>query len=137
MATFGRFEDIEAWQNGRRLTVAVYRASRESAFARDFASRDQMRRASISITSNIAEGFKRNSAAAFLHFLSIAKGSAGEVRSQFYVALDERYIDEQVFDELYALTTTIIRQIGGLMRYLRNHNTSNSQPATPNPTRDH
>ena len=119
MATFRDFEEIEAWQNGRLLTREVYRTSRKGTFARDFALRDQMRRAALSITSNIAEGFERNSPKAFLHFLSIAKGSAGELRSQCYVALDEGYLTQDEFHRLRALSTTTIRQIGGLMRYLR------------------
>ncbi len=119
MATFQRFEDIEAWQKGRELTREVYQISRNGAFSKDFALRDQIRKACISITSNIAEGFERNSIVAFRHFLSIAKGSTGEVKSQLYVALDEGYIDQATFDRLYGLATSTIRQIGGLMRYLR------------------
>lgn len=142
MATIRRFEEIDAWKNGRRLTKLVYRISRNGAFSRDFALRDQIRRACISITSNIAEGFERNSASAFLHFLSIAKGSAGEVRSQLYVALDEGYIDQETFDCLYTLATSTVHQIGGFMRYLHgvkasgdvppNPATHNSQPETRN-----
>lgn len=89
MATFRRFEEIDAWKQARELTCEVYRVSRRKAFSKDFALRDQIRRAAISISSNIAEGYERDSRKAFLHFLSIAKGSAGEVRSQLYVALDE------------------------------------------------
>jgi four helix bundle protein len=89
MATFHRFEELQAWQKARELTCEVYRATRAGAFSRDRALRDQIRRAAISVTSNIAEGFERNSSVAFAHFLSIAEGSAGEVRSQLYVALEE------------------------------------------------
>jgi len=84
-----------------------------------------MRRAAISITSNIAEGFERDSHSAFLHFLSIAKGSAGEIRSQLYVALDEEYIDRSTFEKLRKLSTSTIRQIHGLMSYLK---TISNQP---------
>ncbi len=87
-----------------------------------------MRRAAISVTSNIAEGFERDSRAAFVHFLSIAKGSAGEVRSQLYIALDEGYIDQEQFDELYGVAMSTIRQIGGLLRYLQAHD--GKEPAT-------
>ncbi|WP_412070483.1 four helix bundle protein [Rubrivirga sp. IMCC43871] len=76
MSTFQRFEDIEAWQLGRELTQRVYASSREGAFARDFALRDQIRRAAISITSNIAEGFERHTRTEFCRFLDIAKASA-------------------------------------------------------------
>lgn len=80
--------------------------------------RNQIRRAAISITSNIAEGFERDSRPAFLHFLSIAKGSAGEVRNQLYVALDEGYIDRSTFEQLYELALSTIKQIQGLINYL-------------------
>lgn len=122
MATFKHFEDIEAWQDARRLTQAVYRASRTHPFRRDFALRDQIRRAAISITSNIAEGFERDGNAEFHHFLSIAKGSAGEVRSQLYVALDEGYIKREEFEELRRLALWTIRKISRLMQYLRSTN---------------
>ena len=88
MATFHRFEDIDAWQKARELTRAVYAASRSGSFSKDFALRDQIRRASISVMSNIAEGFERGGNKEFRQFLSTAKGSAGEVRAQRYVALD-------------------------------------------------
>lgn len=119
MATFQRFEDINAWEQGRALTREVYRVSRQGAFAKDYALRDQMRRAAISVTSNIAEGFEQDSRSTFLHFLSIAKGSAGEVRSQLYVALNEGYLSQAQFDELYELAMSTIRPISGLMKYLR------------------
>lgn len=118
MPTFRNFEDIDAWRAGRKLTQAIYAASRSGGFARDYALRDQMRRACISVTSNIAEGFERDSDRAFLHFLSIAKGSAGEVRSQLYVALDEGYIDRKTFDELSSLALETIRRTSKLMTYL-------------------
>jgi four helix bundle protein len=122
MATFQRFEDIEAWQIGRKLTRAIYAVSRQKTFARDWALRDQIRKAAISITSNVAEGFERDSDREFAHFLSIAKGSVGEVRSQLYVALDEGYIDQATFDDLYQLATGISRRIAGLRRYLKRGN---------------
>ena len=98
MATIRRFEDIEAWKAARRLTQKVYAVSKCGDFRKDFALRDQIRRASISITSNIAEGFERDGTKEFASFLSIAKGSAGEVRSQLYVALDEGYINPDTFN---------------------------------------
>ncbi|HEX6729001.1 MAG TPA: four helix bundle protein [Pyrinomonadaceae bacterium] len=79
MATFKKFEDIECWKKARELTKRVYRASRKGLFARDFGLRDQICRASVSIMSNIAEGFDRNGTKEFIQFLSTAKGSAAEV----------------------------------------------------------
>ena len=119
MSTFQTFEDIEAWQKARELTKRVYDVSDAGAFARDFGLRDQMRRACVSILSNIAEGFERSGTGEFVQFLSAAKGSAGEVRAQLYVALDRNYIDEPTFRELNQLTTQIGRMISGLMAYLK------------------
>jgi len=81
--------------------------------------RDQIRRACVSIVSNIAEGFERSGTGEFVQFLSAAKGSAGEVRAQLYVALDCNYVDVATFQELSALTTQISRMISGLMAYLK------------------
>ena len=83
-----RFEDLEVWKEGRWLTQSVYEVTKNGRFSQDYALRDQIRKASISITSNIAEGFARNSNKQFLYFLAIAKASASEVLSQLYVALD-------------------------------------------------
>ena len=119
MATFKSFEDIEAWQKARGLTNRVYDASDKGGFARDFGLRDQIRRACGSILSNIAEGFERSGTGEFVQFLSSAKGSAGEVRAQLYVALDRGYINAAEFDELSALALQVSRMISGLMAYLK------------------
>ncbi len=87
-------------------------------FARDYGFRDQICRASVSITSNIAEGFERKSNKAFQSFLAIAKGSAGEVRSQLYAALDIGYIDDDKFHQLSAQATEIGKMLSGLIGYL-------------------
>lgn len=118
MARFERFEDIEAWKSGREITRSVYAATKEGEFAKDYALRDQIRRAVISITSNIAEGFERNGDKEFIQFLYIAKGSCGEVRSQLYVALDQGYIPEEMFNALKDKTEAIGRMIQGLINYL-------------------
>ncbi|HEV3259565.1 MAG TPA: four helix bundle protein [Gemmataceae bacterium] len=120
MATIQRFEDIQAWQVARTLTQKVYAFSNSGAFARDFGLRDQTRRAAVSILSNIAEGFERGGDAEFLHFLAIAKGSSGEIRSQLYVALDQGYMAAEQFEELHEQTVQISRLLSGLMSYLRN-----------------
>ena len=119
MATFRRFEDIEAWQRARVLTRNIYAVSKRGAFAKDFGLRDQIRRASVSIMSNIAEGFGRGGTREFIHFLSTAKGSVAEVRSQLYVAFDEGYIGREAFADLQNEAEEITRMIGGLMKYLR------------------
>ena len=119
MSTFQSFEDIEAWQKARELTRRVYEVSEVGAFARDFGLRDQMRRASVSVLSNIAEGFERSGTGEFVQFLSAAKGSAGEVRAQLYVALDRNYIYVPTFQELNQLASQVSRMISGLMAYLK------------------
>ena len=119
MATITRFEDILAWQKGRALRKAIYARSRAGDFAKDFSLRDQIRRAAISVTSNIAEGFEREGNREFLQFLSNAKGSCGEVRDQLYVALDEQYLTQHQFDSLYNQSLEVGRLISGFMDYLR------------------
>lgn len=120
MSAFQRFEDIEAWQKARELTKAIYALSNDGQFARDFGLRDQIRRASVSIMSNIAEGFGRGGNKEFMQFLSTAKGSASEVQAQLYVALDAGYINQDQFQKLYSETEATARMIAGLLRYLQN-----------------
>src|SRR4029453_17073371 len=87
MATIEKFENLLSWQKTRQLTVSVYQATGRGEFARDFGLRDQIRRASVSILSNIAEGFERGGDREFLQFLAQAKGSCGEVGAQLYIAI--------------------------------------------------
>jgi four helix bundle protein len=119
MAKISRFEDILAWKKGRELTRIVYRLSRQGEFAKDFALRNQIRRSTISITSNIAEGFERDGNKEFIQFLSNAKASCGEARSQLYVALDEGYISQADFDDVYHRCVETSRLINGFMTYLK------------------
>ncbi len=119
MSTITRFEEIEAWKVARELTQRIYAITREGVFSRDFGLRDQMRRASVSIMSNIAEGFESRTQALFVEFLGRAKASAGESRAQTYVALDAGYLDQKEFDELFDLTDKCGRQISRFMTYLK------------------
>ncbi|WP_395736397.1 four helix bundle protein [Prosthecobacter sp.] len=119
MANIEQFEDILAWQKGRELTKLVYRASRKGEFAKDFALRDQIRSALISITSNIAEGFERGGTKEFIQFLGHSKGSCGEVRSQLYVALDESYLTQPEWQELHNRCLEVSRLLDGFIKYLR------------------
>jgi four helix bundle protein len=120
MATFKTFEEIEVWQKSRNFTKEVYNISKQNTFYKDLGLREQIRRASVSIMSNISEGFERNGKKEFLQFLSIAKGSAGEVRSHLYVAYDQEYLIKEKFDELIIVVTEISRMLNGLMNYLKN-----------------
>ncbi len=119
MATIQRFEDIEAWQKARALTQTIYQMTSHGAFARDFALRDQIRRASVSSMSNIAEGFEREGNKEFIQFLTQSKGSTGEVKSQLYVALDAHFITDPEFQRAYDLANEAGRLIGGFIRYLQ------------------
>ena len=109
-----KFEDLVAWQKARELTKSVYIATRKEGFARDFGLSGQIQRASVSIMSNIAEGFERSNPAEFHQFLVIAKGSCAEVRSQLYVALDIGYLSQIEFDVLFKQAQEIARVLGGL-----------------------
>jgi four helix bundle protein len=112
--TVNRFEDLIAWQKARSLTAAIYQVTNQGAFAKDFGLKDQIRRAGVSVMSNIAERFERGRMTEFHQFLSIAKGSSGELRSQLYVALDAQHIDADEFRQLFADAQEVSRIIGGL-----------------------
>ena len=127
MATITRFEDIEAWKKARELTRLIYGCSGQGEFARDFGLRDQIRRAAVSVMSNIAEGFERGGNREFRQFLAQAKGSVGEVRSQLYAALDTGLLSDSQFCEIHALTMEVGRLIAGLMRYLDRSSLSGSK----------
>ncbi|MFN8516172.1 MAG: four helix bundle protein [Thermomicrobiales bacterium] len=109
-----RFEDLWAWQRARGLTKDIYRVTRIGSFARDFGLAGQIQRASVSIMSNIAEGHERARPTEFYQFLTIAKASCAEVRSQLYVALDAGHIDQATFDRLRNATEEVSRLVGGL-----------------------
>ncbi len=118
MAGITRFEEIESWKTARQLTNIVYALGNQTGFNRDFGLRDQIRRAGVSVMSNIAEGFESRTDVQFINFLGIAKASAGEVRAQLYVALDQKYIADEQFNEAYALAETCARQIARFITYL-------------------
>ena len=119
MAKITKFEDIESWKRARSFVNEVYRITATGKFARDFGLRDQIRRAAISILSNIAEGFERGGDNEFLQFLSIAKGSCGDARAQLYIAFDQNYISLTEFEMLTKSTNQVSQLIAGLMKYLR------------------
>ncbi|HEX7860523.1 MAG TPA: four helix bundle protein [Verrucomicrobiae bacterium] len=114
MTKISKFEDLVAWQRARLLTREIYRVSGAAGFARDFALKDQIRRAAVSIMSNIAEGFERGRPAEFHQMLSIAKASCAEVRSQLYVAFDAGHLNEKTFVSLLQMADEVGRIIGGL-----------------------
>lgn len=120
MATFKKFEDIQAWQKARRLTNRIYSITSSDLFIRDYGLRNQIQRASVSVMANIAEGFGRHSDKDFANFLSIAHASVSEVQSHLYVALDLNYIPTEAFEELYRLLDEVGRMTFMLAAHLRN-----------------
>lgn len=109
-----RFEDLQAWHKARELVVVIYAMTQEGAFARDFGLRDQIRRATVSIMSNLAEGFERGTRPDFHRFVVIAKASCAEVRSQLYVAFDVGYITEQQLSQSMKQASELARLLGAL-----------------------
>ena len=118
MATIQRFEDLEIWQKARVLAKDVYELTFIDPILHDFRMKDQMRGSSGSIMDNIAEGFERSSRLEFVNSLGIAKGEAGELKSQLYRALDVRYINQQTFDTLYKQADEITKMITSFTAYL-------------------
>ena len=118
MTTAKRFEELEVWQRAKELTNLIYQLSSSGSFARDFGLRDQMRRAAVSIMSNIAEGFESQTQALFIQFLSRAKGSAGELRAQLYVALEQEYMTTSEFQSAFSLAELCSKQLASFIRYL-------------------
>jgi four helix bundle protein len=114
MAAVKRFEELVAWHKARQLTKAVYYASKRGNFAKDFGLSAQIQRGAVSIMSNSAEGFERHRLPEFHQFLSVAKASCGEVRSQLYVALDVGYLGQREFEQLQEQAEEVARVIGGL-----------------------
>jgi four helix bundle protein len=114
-----QFEDLEVWQEARRLTQTIYRITKTERFSKDFALRDQIQRAAVSVMSNIAEGFERGGNQEFIQFLYVAKASCGEVRSQIYVAFDQNYLSKPDSEESIIDFRRLSGMIGNLINFLR------------------
>jgi four helix bundle protein len=120
MAKIERFEDLDLWKDAVKMGVLIYKITEEGKMARDFSARDQLRRAAISVSNNIAEGFEYNNNKAFVRFLMYAKGSAGELRSQLFVLKEAGIIEENKFHPLWENALKLSRSIEGFRKYLRN-----------------
>src|SRR6476619_1455322 len=118
MATIKCFEDIETWQKARLPANEIHVIAVSTELAKDYSLKDQINSSAGSTMDNIAEGFERGGKLEFINFLSIAKGSAGEVKSQLYRLSDRKYISKEKFDELYKLADEIASMLGGWMNYL-------------------
>lgn len=119
MEEFKRFEDLHAWQQARELMRFVYTVTAQGSLAQDYDLRRQLRRASLSVMANIAEGFSRRGTKEFLNFLSVARASASEIQSLLYVAVDFHAMDPQLFRDGYGKADACIALISGLSKYLR------------------
>ncbi len=113
---FDKFEDIIAWQKAKIMTLKIYSSFKDS---RDYGFKDQVCRASVSVMNNIAEGFERKSNNEFMHFLFIAKGSCGEVRSMLYLAEELKYLNKEDFTTISTLANEISKMISGLIKTLK------------------
>ena len=133
MSKVERFEDLVAWQKARALASRVHRIVNSGQFARDYCFRNQLWSAALSVPSNIAEGFERFSHGEFAHFLSIAKASCGEVRSDLYVAHDVGHIDQETMYELLAQAGECSRIIGKLRTAVEARNRRRKPPSTQHP----
>ena len=119
MATYNSFEDLPVWQNARELASLVYTTSAEGKLNKDYGLRNQIQKAVVSVSSNIAEGFERGSKREFIQFLYIAKGSCGELRSQLYIAKDLGYLGKNASETLIKSASNASKQINGFIKYLK------------------
>jgi four helix bundle protein len=126
------FEDLEIWRDARALTRGIYQLTRDSKFSKDFALRDQIQRAAVSIMSNIAEGLERGGNQEFIQFLYVTKASCGEVRSQLYVGLDQSYIAPKDCDDASTSFRRLSIMISNLIDYLKSSGMKGSKYTAPN-----
>ncbi len=127
MGRIDRFEDIEAWQRARDLTRLIYHLTRREPLCKDWDLQRQLRRASVSIMANIAEGFGRKSSKEFANYLNMAHASAAEVQSRIYVALDQNYLNRSDFEECYAMCEECSRMTQSFQNYLSSLKDSDSR----------
>lgn len=122
-----KFEEMKVWQEARTFCSSIYKLTSKGNFVKDYGMKDQIQRASISIITNISEGFERDSNNEFVKFLNYSKGSAGEVRALLYIALDLNYISELEFKENYLKSISIITQLSNFIKYLKAASTKSKQ----------
>ena len=126
MAKIEQFEDLECWKKARQLVNKVFEISKNEPLKKDFVLLDQFRRAALSVMNNIAEGFERYHSKEFVRFLDYSQSSAVEVQSMLYVLVDNQFISEAQFDDLYQCTEETKKITRGLIRYLSQKNGYNS-----------
>ena len=119
MSKIEKIEDLIVWQKSRELVREIYTLTNKGDFSKDYSLKDQIRRASVSVASNVAEGFGRGGNKEFIQFLSISKGSLYELRTQLYIAIDLEYISETEFSTLNNLIDEVGKLINGFINYLQ------------------
>lgn len=119
MATFEKFEELEVWKLSMELCTNIYELTNKDLFSKDYGLKDQIRRSSISIPSNISEGFERDSKNQFVYFLTISKGSCGELRTQLKIAKSLNYISEKDFESINEKCISVSKQLSGFINYLK------------------
>jgi four helix bundle protein len=125
MATIKNFEELDVWKLGMELCSNIYSLTNTDLFSKDYSLKDQIRRAAISVPSNISEGYEREGINQFIYFLVIAKGSCGELRTQLKIALNLKYIDEKEYNRLNDKCLSTSKQLAGFIKYLRNYKQNN------------
>ena len=119
MATYNSFEDLPVWRTAKDLAILIYKVTSQGKISRDYGLKDQIQRAAVSVSSNIAEGFERGTKQEFIQFLYIARGSCGELRSQLYIAKEIGYLNGEEFKKLCEATRKVSKQINGFIEYLK------------------
>ncbi|MBL7917755.1 MAG: four helix bundle protein [Bacteroidia bacterium] len=119
MATFEKFEELEVWKVSMELCTNIYKITNKEMFSKDYGLKDQIRRSAISIPSNISEGFERDSKNQFVYFLTISKGSCGELRTQLKIAKSLNYLGSDEFEKINEQCLSVSKQLSGFINYLK------------------
>jgi four helix bundle protein len=124
MPTYSSFEDLPVWESAKELAILVYKITSKGKLSKDYGLKNQIQRAAVSVSSNIAEGFERGTKQELIQFLYIARGSCGELRSQLFIAKEIGYLDNKEFEESYTAMRELSKQINGFIEYLKTTNIS-------------
>ena len=127
MSTIKSFEELPVWKDARKFANKIYNLTKKFPKEENYRLTSQITRATVSIGSNIAEGFDRYSKKDFIRFLIIARGSISEIQNNLYIAIDLKYINQNDFQETYALSKDLGKQINGFIKYLRSYDKQNSK----------
>ena len=130
MPTYSCFEDLPVWQSAKKLAIEVYRATSRPEFRADYVLVRQARAAALSVSSNIAEGFERGTTAQEIHFLGVARGSCGELRSQLSIAAELKYLNDAEYQDLHERCITTSSQITGFIAYLQSLDAKSQKSAS-------